>query len=187
MSSPVSTTGPARRMPRWAGILLIASLAINLFVVGVVARSVWPWRYAAASAVAGGGGGGMVGNMLAYAATLPDERRKAIRQALPNDRPMMMVRPLRKDLRQARREAALAFRQEPFDREAFLAAEGRVQAAEAKLRQTIVQLAADLAGRMTAEERAGFLKWRELRRPGGAGNQADNEPDKEPPAKKPAE
>ncbi len=180
MRSAVAATGPRRRLPRWAWVLLVASLAINLFVVGVVARSFWPWRYGAA-----GGGGGMVGNMLAYTATLPDERRQAIRQALPSDRPMMAVRPLRRDLRSARREAALAFRQEPFDREAFLAAEARAQAAETKLRQTVVQLAADLAGRMTAEERAGFIKWRESRRPGAAG-QADNDADKEPPAKKPA-
>ncbi len=181
MSSPVSAPGSTRRMPRWVLITLIASLAINLFVVGVVARSVWPWRYAAA------GGGGFAGNLLAYAATLPDERRQAIRQALPSERPMLAVRPLRKDLRTARRDAALAFRQEPFNRDAFLAAEARVQAAETRLRQTVVQLSADLAGRMTAEERAGFLKWRELRRPAGPLAQIDGDPDKEPPVKKPAE
>ncbi len=182
MSSPVSAPAPAGRLPRWVWIALIASLAINLFVVGVVARSVWPSRY-----IAAGGGGGLIGNLMAYTATLPDDRRKAVRQALPNERPMLSVRPLRKDLRAARREAALAFGQEPFSRDAFLAAEARVQSAELKLRQTIVQLAADFADRMTADERAGFIKWRELRRPAGQPGQIDRDSDKEPPAKKPAE
>ncbi len=183
MSTPVSTPEPARRMSKWIWFALISSLAMNLFIVGVVARSMWPSRYGAA----GGGGGGIIGNMVAYAATLPDDRRKVIRQGVPNERPMLTVRPLRKDVRAARQEAALVFRQEPFDREAFVAAELRVQAAETKLRQAVVQLAADMAGRMTAAERAGFLKWRDVRRPGGPAGQFDDDAGKEAPPKKPAE
>ena len=182
MSTPVSTPEPARRMSKWVWVALIASLAMNLFIVGVVARSMWPSRFGAA-----GGGGGVVGNMVAYTATLPDDRRKAIRQGVANERPMLTVRPLRKDLRAARQEAALVFRQEPFNREAFVAAELRVQSAETKLRQAVVQLAADMAGRMTVAERAGFLKWRDLRRPGGPAGQFDVDADKEAPPKKSAE
>ncbi len=182
MSSPDPIPPSGRRVPRWMWVALIASLAVNLFVVGVVARSVWPFRYAEA-----GRGGGLAGNLMAYAATLPEARRAAVRQPTAQERPQLALRPLRIELRAARREAALAFKAEPFNREAFLAAEARVQAAEAKLRQTVVRFSADIAGRMTAEERSGFLKWRELRRPGGPTGQADRDLDKDAPPKKPAE
>ena len=173
MSDVPATPAPRRRAPRWLWVVLIASLAANLFVVGVVARSIVPSRYAAANH----GFAGLFGNLMAYARELPADRRAAVRQAAGHERPLLALRPLREELRAERREAARLFRAEPFDKEAFLAAEARVQAAEAKLRQTVVRFAVDSAGRMTAEERAGFLKWRALRRPGGAGFQAERDPD----------
>jgi uncharacterized membrane protein len=173
MSVVPAAPAPRRRVPRWLWVVLIASLAANLFVVGVVARSIIPGRYAAANF----GSGGLFGNLMAYTGELPADRRAAVRQTVGKDRPLHALRPLREELRAERREAARLFRAEPFDKEAFLAAETRVQAAEAKLRQTVVRLAVDIAGRMTAEERANFLKWRVLRRPGGAGIQADHDAD----------
>ena len=172
-AAPAPVPAPRRRAPRWLWVVLIASLAANLFVVGVVARSIMPNRYAAANH----GFGGLFGNLLAYTRELPADRRAAVRQSAAKDRPLQALRPLREELRAERREAARLFRAEPFDKEAFLAAESRVQAAEAKLRQSVVRFAVDLAGRMTAEERADFLKWRVLRRPGGAGVQADHDAD----------
>ena len=174
---------PVRNVRRWMWIALIASLAINLFVVGVVARSVWPFRYAAA----GGGGAGLAGNLAAYIGALPEPRRKELRAAMGQVRPQQLLRPLRVELRGARQEAAAAFRAEPFNRENFLAAEGRVQAAEARLRDMIVKLSADMAGRLTSDERAGFLKWRDVRRGGAAGSQADRDLDKEVAPKKSVE
>ncbi|MEQ1613625.1 MAG: periplasmic heavy metal sensor, partial [Hyphomicrobiaceae bacterium] len=161
----MSTDAAERRpLPRWVWVILIASLAANLFVVGVVARSVWPVRYAAA----GHGPGGLLGNLMAYSKELPEPRRAVVRQSFDQERPLAGLRPLRQELRAARREAARLFTVDPFNRDEFLAAEARVQAAEVKIRQSVVGFSAELAGRMTAEERAGFLKWRELRR-GAAG------------------
>ena len=62
-----------------------------------------------------------------------------------------------------------------------------MQAAEARLRDLIVKLSADMAGRLTADERAGFLKWRDVRRGGAAGSQADRDLDKEVAPKKSVE
>lgn len=173
-SPPASET--RRGLPRWVWVLLIASLAANLFVVGVVARAVWPSRYANA----GHGPGGFFGNLTAYSKSLPEDRRKAVRQGIAAEHPIQALRPLRDELRAARQEAARQFQADPFNREAFLAAEARVQAAESKIRQAVMQFAVDLAGRMTADERAGFLKWRELRRAssgrGGAQAGRDAEP-----------
>ncbi len=173
MSDVATVSATRRRVPRWVWIVLLLSLAANMFVIGAVARVVWPSRYAAAQA----GAGGLFGNLMAYARELPPERRPLVRQPKAKERPHLTVRPLREEVRAARREAARLFRTDPFDREAFLAAEGRVGAAEAKLRQTLTQFAADIAGRMTATERADFLKWRELRRPGGPARQGDGDPD----------
>lgn len=173
MTADVDAAISRSRLPRWAWVVLIASLAANLFVVGVVARSVWPGRYAAA----GHGPGGLLGNLMAYSKELPEERRGIVRQSFDKDRPLASLKPLREELRTARQEAARLFRAEPFDRDAFLAAEARVQAAEVKMRQNVVRFSADLASRMTADERAGFLKWRELRRgtPGRGAGHADRE------------
>jgi uncharacterized membrane protein len=176
-------TAARRRLPRWLWVVLIASLAVNLFVVGVVARVILPARYAAAN----GGAGGLYGNLQAFAKELPQERRAQVRQSMPRDRPQQQFKPLREETRAARREAGRIFRAEPFNKDEFLAAEARVQAAETKLRQTMTRFAAELASRMTAEERSGFLKWRELRRPGGAGAQAERDGDGDGAPKKTAE
>jgi uncharacterized membrane protein len=177
MSDVAPSPAPRSRRSRWLWAFLIASLAVNLFVVGVVARAVWPSRYAAA---ANAGGGGLFGNLMAYARELPDDRRAALRQAVSKERPNLVLKPLREEARVARREAARLFRAEPFSRDAFLEAEARVQTAETKVRQTVARFAADIAGRMTADERAGFLKWRDLRRPGGAAAQAERDGENAP-------
>lgn len=170
---------PARRhLPRWVWVVLIASLAANLFVIGVVARTFWPSRYASASH------GGILGNLMAYTRTLPEDRRAVVRQGLGKERPLQSMRPLREELRSSRREAARLFKADPFDREAFLAAEARVQATEARIREAAVRAAVDIVGRMTADERAGFLKWRELRRPGHKPGQAERDGEAESPSKK---
>ena len=167
-----STPKPRRGLPRWGWLLMIASLAVNLFVLGTVLRAIGPARFSQAS----GGAGGLAGNLLAYAKDLPGHRRDAIRGALSADRPFASLRPLRQEIRAARREAGQLFRADPFDRAAFLAAEARVQAAEAQLRKAMAEQAADIASRMTPAERSGFLKWRELRHHGGRpGNHAERE------------
>ena len=173
--SDAATAAGHRHLPRWMWVILIASLAVNLFVVGVVARAFWPHRYGSANQ-----GGGLFGTLMAYTRALPEDRRAAVRQGIDRERPFAALRPLREELRAARQEAARVFKAEPFDREAFLAAEAQVQAAEVKLRQAVVRMAVDVAGRMNAQERAGFLKWREMHRPGRGPGQAER--DSEPPA-----
>jgi len=170
MSDAAPAVNRRRQLPRWIWVILIASLAINLFVVGVVARAFWPARYASANQ-----GGGLFGNLMAYTRALPDDRRAAVRQGIDREPQFAALRPLREELRAARQEAARAFKAEPFDREVFLAAEAQVQAAEVKLRQAVVRMAVDIAARMNAQERAGFLKWREMHRPGRGPGQAERD------------
>ena len=176
MSETTAPSAPmsGRRLPHWGWLLLIASLAVNLFVLGTVIRAIGPARFAQAS----GGSGGLVGNLLAYTKDLPSDRRDAIRGSLAADRPLAVFRPLRQEVRAARREAGRLFRADPFDRAAFLAAEERVHAAEAQLRHEMARHAAEIAGRMTSAERTGFLKWREKRYHGGrSDDHADREVD----------
>ncbi len=170
------------RVPRWLWVLLLLSLALNLFVVGVAARTLWPARYGSA-----GSGPGLAGNMLAYVNTLPEPRRAAVRAAGKKERVFAGLRPLRQEVRAARRVAADLFKAEPFQREEFLAAEARVATADLKLRQAIAALSADIAEQLTADERGGFLRWRGLNRPGGPRGQMPVERDNEtaPPKKAP--
>lgn len=185
MSEVEPVVAPARSWPRWLWLVLIASLAANLFVVGAFTRALWPGRYATAHH----GPGGFFGNLAAYTRTLPEERRMAVRQGLGRDQVQQKLKPLRVEVRSARQEAARLFKAQPFERTAFLAAEGRVQESEARLRQAIIQLAVEMASRMTADERAGFLQWRDAGRPGAGrgGAHADRDGEGTAAPKKPVE
>ena len=81
MSGPSTRAIEAgRRMPRWSLMLLIASLALNLIVVGLVAGSIW--RARAHQPVTRG----VTPNLLGYAASLPLERRDLIWTATSGQR-----------------------------------------------------------------------------------------------------
>lgn len=149
------------RGPRWLRIALIASVALNVLVLGVVAGTMWRLRDAAAS--------GQIGsNMLAYSSTLSGERRETIRQMFTERR--ATIRPLRQAARQARREMVRSLTTEPFDKAAFLAAQARVLEAEAKVRREIALVVADAAEKLSPEERRSFTRWRGSRRGPGGGD-----------------
>lgn len=154
MSDVAGNDPTRRRVPRWVWVALIASLAINLFVVGVVARAFWPHHGAPIR-------GGLLGQIMTYSKELPVQRRTAILKAAGAEQPFETLRPLRDEVRAARREVVRMFAAEPFDRPAFVAAEEKLQAVEGKSREAVVKIVADIAAGMSASERAGFLKWRD--------------------------
>lgn len=165
-----------RKAPRWMWIALIASLAVNVAVIGVFAGAGLSMRYGGA-----GIGGGPGPALMRFANTLPAERRQVIRTQMQGQRGV--IAPLRKEVRQARGEVIRALQAEPFDKAAFLAAERRVLAADARLREAGAQALAEIAAVMTAEERRNFTSLRHMRRHGGPRGNADD--DSEPPPKGP--
>ena len=154
---------------------LLASLALNLVVVGSVAGAMWRFREPPPWA------GAVTPNLLGYASTLPAERRKELWEHTAEER--RHIRPFRREVRAAREETIKALVAEPFDRRAVpgrpgAAGRGREHARGPRCRTSIVKIADSL----TPEERRAFPRWREHRRPPGT-NLLD-EPDQqagEPP------
>lgn len=155
--TPTSMPAPPGKRRRWIFVLLLASLAINALLAGAVMRSLWHVR--ASMAITGGG---VEQSLPAFVATLPADRRDALRreerEAL--ERPGLQQRPLRVEIRRARAEAARLFIADPFDKQAFIAAQKRLFDAENQFRLAIQKALPEIGERMTAGERRAYLSWR---------------------------
>jgi len=149
----------AWQLPRWSLLLLIASLALNFIIVGLVAGSIWRVR-AHQPAIRG-----VTPNLLGYAASLPQDRRDLIWQATAEQR--QHIRPFRRDIRTAREEVMHAIAAEPFDGEKFAAAQARLADAYNRARAAVQELDLKIAVELTPQERSAFPAWREQRRPSG--------------------
>lgn len=153
----MTDTGPpapsvSRR--RWPRVLLIASLALNALLIGVILRGLWIARSNFAA-----GGFALETALPAFVSTLPEPRREELRRASLPERPGEL-RPLRIEIRRARADVARAFLADPFDKPAFLAAQSRLNEAEIRLRTTVQQIMPELGERLTAQERRAYLNWR---------------------------
>jgi uncharacterized membrane protein len=162
-------TAPARRIPRWLLLALFASLALNLIIVGSVAGAVWRFRAPAHYASI------VTPNLLGYASTLPAHRRKQLWDATAEERGH--IRPFRREVRAAREETIKVLIAEPFDKQQFLAAQGRQAEAESRARRAVQDLYVKIADNLTPEERHAFPRWREHRRP--PSHNLLDEPDKQ--------
>jgi uncharacterized membrane protein len=148
--------GRMRRVPRWLLVALLASLALNLVIVGSVAGAMWRFRKPPPWASA------VTPNLLGYASTLPAPRRKQLWDTTAEER--RHIRPFRREVRTAREETVKALVAEPFDKQGFLAAQARQSEAESRARQAVQDLYVKIAEGLTPEERHAFPSWREHRR-----------------------
>ncbi len=154
MTDALPVTPPLTRR-RWPRYLLIASLAINALLIGVIIRGLWIARANFAL-----GGGAIEAAIPAFVATLPQPRREELRRGIPQDRPVAVLRPLRMEVRRARADAARAFLADPFDKQAFIAAQDRLFESENNLRRAIQKMLPELGERLTPAERRAYLNWR---------------------------
>lgn len=134
---------------------LIASLALNLLVVGAAAGMML--GFGKHGPRFGGPGRGEDFGLMGLTRHLPDDRRKEIRKQLREDRDRL--RPMVDDLRAARREAAEKLSAEPFDKAALEAAITAAGDKERALRQTAVSAFVGHAERLTASERRMLADW----------------------------
>ena len=146
--------------PRWMKIALFGSLALNLIVVGATAGFAWRHHGILQAANAPQH---LSPSLLSYASTLPPERHKELSARTEEQR--QNVRPLRRQLREAREDVVNALVTEPFEKERYDAAQSRLLIADEKAREAVHQLYAAIAVNMTLEERRGFADWRQKRRP----------------------
>jgi uncharacterized membrane protein len=144
--------------PRRLILALLASLALNLVVIGATAGFVW--RHSAALQAANAKHPSR--SLLNYASTLPPARHKELADLTKEQR--RQVWPLRRHLREVREEAVQALTATPFDKARFDAAAARLLVADRQAREAVYRLYAAIAANMTPEERRGYAEWREQRR-----------------------
>jgi uncharacterized membrane protein len=134
---------------------LIASLALNLLVIGAVAGTMI--GFGKHHGPRGGHPRGEDFGLMGLTRTLPEERRKEIRKQLREERGRL--RPLFEDVRTARREAADKLAAEPFDRAALESALAAVGERERTLRQEAVNIFVGHVERLTPDERGRLAEW----------------------------
>lgn len=149
---PAGGNGKERRLR----LLLIASVAVNLLVIGAIVGTALTWKRH------GWRHGGLRGEdfgLMALTRSMPAERRDPIRKALRQER--AKLRPLWDDVGAARLEAAGVLGAEPFDRARLKDAIGKIAEAEGKLKAAGVETFLDAAEQLTSEERKELSdRWR---------------------------
>ncbi|MEZ5851458.1 MAG: periplasmic heavy metal sensor [Hyphomicrobiaceae bacterium] len=138
--------------PRWMRVTLVASLALNLLVAGLVASAIVRFRHAPLPSLYGGP------SVLGFTQTLPRERRQALWAGTSELR--TTLRPMRSEIREARKAVTDAMAAEPFDVARFEKAQLGLFEADSRLRRRALDLYSAIAQKMTQEERAAFAKWR---------------------------
>jgi len=132
--------------------LLVASLAINLLILGFVAtagfRHGWRSPHSASQAT-----------VLSFARTLPSERRGEIWTSIRPER--RALRPYWRELRQARAAVRAALTAEPFDLARYRASHDRLLDTEVKVRKAAHSLYELVATRLTPDERRAFAHWQQ--------------------------
>lgn len=167
MTSPDAPDTPARRWPRWMGITLVASLALNLLVVGALATAAWrhhrhgPKPHPRSQVT-----------VLDFATTLTPERRKALREATLAERTAM--RPFRAELRRARGAAREVLLAQPFDADRFKQAQQQLLVAEIRARTAAQDLFHAVVLKLSPGERVGFAQFQ--RAAERSGRQRNNQP-----------
>ena len=147
------------RTPSWLKWALIASLAVNLLIVGGAVGH----RMFGHHGARGGERGGEDFGILGYARTLGSDRRAIIRKAVQTGKPDLKA--LRDEIRKARIEAGGVLVNEPFDKEKVRSALGRIGEAESRLKAAGLSAFLNAAEQLTPAERSGLLEWWKRRRP----------------------
>lgn len=160
VTKEVDIPAPKRSRVRGGRVALIASLSVNaLFVGGLLSALV---RH-------GGGphgppNGNAINGLGGYVATMPAERSRAISSKISDRR--QALGPLRREVRQARDDALATLTAEPFDKDRFVSAQRRLIELENRQRLGQLDILAEIAGSMTADERRAYMDWRgQARRP----------------------
>jgi uncharacterized membrane protein len=155
----VTEVSPPEAAPQGTGsrrlkYALIASLALNLLIIGTVAGTMVGFGKHRQHF---GSGRGEDFGLMGLTRHLPEERRKEIRKQLREDR--TRLRPLMDDVRAARRDAADKLAADPFDRGALEGALGVSGDKDRMLREAGIAAFLTHAAHLTPEERRMLADW----------------------------
>ena len=149
---------PSRLSPRTLRWALVASLALNVLIIGAVAGTVCFSHRGPPHGIASKGSG-----LLGFAHTLPRERSDMIRQRFADAQPNMET--LRRGIRDARAKVREALIAEPFDQQKLDAALEGVAQAENNITRDKVAMFGTTVSQLTPDERRQLHDWLEKRRP----------------------
>lgn len=164
-------TRPAGTPPvrRWLFPLLVASLALNLLVVGgMIGAKISHHKRFGAPGLHGADRG-----LMGFVRDLPEDRRTVIGDQIKKLRDG--VKPLRQAVREAWDETNTVLTAEPFDKAKFEASLAKVSAAEDTFRAAVNSGFADTAAALTADERKQLYAWREKRKGRKRGKDKDDD------------
>lgn len=151
---PSASQGTGSRRLKYA---LIASLALNLLVVGAVAGTMVMHGFGRHPLPRIGYGPHQDFGLMGLTRRLPEERRKEIRKKLREDRDKL--RPLIEDLRAARRDAADKLAAEPFDSMALKSAFDVAGEKDRAVREAAIAAFLVHAEQLKPEERRMLADW----------------------------
>lgn len=149
--SPLPQPATGSRRLKYA---LIASLALNLLIIGAVAGTMYGFRKHPPRF---GQGAREDFGLMGLTHKLPEDRRKELRKQLRQER--TAFRPLIDEIGAARRDAADKLAAEPFDKAALEAALANVGEKERALRQSAVGVFLGHSEQLTADERRTLSEW----------------------------
>lgn len=156
-----------KRLPIW----LIASLMANALLVGLLIGGGLGQKRAGPPL---GGGGGEQALIRGIDQSVPEDQRKAVRQAF--QRAFADTRQERVRLRDAQRELARSLSAEPYDTEAVRKGFEEMRNAEAAMKATMHDVLADQFAGLSAEQRRAVIEDFNRRPRGRRGRDGDRPP-----------
>lgn len=154
MSGTDSVQADLAKRARWLRNGLIASLAVNLLVLGALAGHFLAKPHK---------GQGPETTLAGFSKTLPGDRQQVLNSAVEADR--QSVKQMRQEIRRARREASAVLAAEPFDQAQLKTALEKIVELDSRLKSTGTAIFVEAASKMTPAERRAFKDWRERHRP----------------------
>ena len=144
------------RKPSWQKWLLIASLALNLLIIGGAAGAFWSHRHGGRHF---GHGQGREHGLMGFVRELAPERQGDLRTALEAEREK--IKPVRAAVKEGWKETNNVLAAEPFDKEKLNAAMTRMIDAETRMRTVISGALVETAAKLSPGERLKLKAWRE--------------------------
>lgn len=152
-------TGTVEEAPRkssWQKWLLIASLALNLLIIGGAAGAFWSHRHGGRHF---GHWQGREHGLMGFVRELAPERQGDLRTALEAEREK--IKPIRAAVKDGWTETNNVLGTEPFDKEKLNAAMTRMIEAETRIRTAISGALVETAAKLSPDERQKLKAWRE--------------------------
>jgi uncharacterized membrane protein len=150
------TVEEAARKSSWQKWLLIASLALNLLIVGGAAGAFWSHRHGGHHP---GQWQGREHGLMGFVRELAPERQGEMRAAIQSEREK--IKPLRESVKEGWKETNAVLGTEPFDKEKLSAAMTRMIDAETRMKTAITSALVETAAKLNPDERQKLKAWRE--------------------------